>query len=309
MNDRKPKIAFVASGGAAKGAAHLGVLRAAEELGIDFDMFVGSSIGAVMAASVGQGLSVDTMVDSLRMPWQRRTKGPGLGYRTFFQVGPPAHWEGWRYLLSGVFGLERLEAYLRDSLPRNDFRRIEKEIYIVATDLDSTQRVIFGKGYEEHVPVSQAVAASCCIPVMFRPYKINGRYYIDGEIKRTMSADIAIERGADVLVVSNVYTPRQTPRGERSIAHRGPMEIGRQAMNILLHEKSLRGLDLYDRIYPNARIIFLEADIGHLGFFDMRDTKKIIRASYQEALKKLAGAKALGVFDGLDVTAATLRAV
>lgn len=309
MKDRKPKIAFVASGGAAKGAAHLGVLRAAEELGIEFDLFVGSSMGAVFAATVGQGLSVDKMVDALRLPWQRRDRGPGLGYGTFFQLGLPTHWEGWRYLASGVFGLERLEAYLRDTLPRNDFRRIEKEIYIVATDLDSTERVIFGRGYEEHVPLSQAVAASCCIPVMFRPVKIDGRYYIDGEIKRTMSADIAIERGADVLVVSNVYMPRQTPRGERSVAHQGAMKIGRQAVNILLHEKSLRGLDLYDRIYPNARIIFLEADIGHLGFFDMRETKNLMRASYQEAMKKLAGAKALGVFDSTEVASSRLRAL
>lgn len=309
MSHRKPKIAFVASGGAAKGAAHLGVIKAAEELGINFDLYVGSSMGAVMAASVSQGISVEHIVDSMRLPWSRRTRGPGLGYHTFFQLAPPQVWEGFRYLLSGVFSLDRLEAYLRDRLPKNDFRKIEKELYIVATDLDSTERVVFGRGYEEHVPVSQAVAASCCIPVLFRPYKINGRYYVDGEIKRTLSADLAIERGADVLVISNVYTPAITPRGERSIAHRGAMEIGRQAVNILLHEKSLRGLDLYDRIYPNARIIFLEAEIGHMGFFNMRETAKLMKASYLEALKKLAAAKALGVFEGHEVSSARLRAI
>jgi NTE family protein len=309
MKDRKPKIAFVASGGAAKGAAHLGVLRAADELGIPFDMYVGSSMGAVMAAMVGQGISVEKVVDSLRLPWGRRTRGPGLGYRTFFQVTPPSTWEGWRYFLSGIFSLDRLEAVLRDRLPKNDFRKIDKEIYVVATDLDSCERAVFGRGYEEHVPISQAVAASCAIPVMFRPYKINGRYYIDGEIKRTLSADLAIERGADVVIISNVYTPRITPRGERSVAHRGAMEIGRQAVNILLHEKSLRGLDLYDRIYPNARIIFLEAEIGHLGFFNMRETRRLLKASYLEAVKKLSAAKALGVFDGLDVPSAKLRAI
>jgi len=309
MTQRKPKVAFIGSGGAAKGVAHLGVLKAAEELGINFDMYVGSSMGAVMAASVGQGISVDKIVDSLRPPWLRRGRGPGLGYHTFFQLTPPSAWEGLRYMMSGVFSLDRLEAYLRDRLPKNDFRKIEKELYIVATDLDSTERVVFGRGYEEHVPVSQAVAASCCIPVLFRPYKINGRYYVDGEIKRTLSADIAIERGADVLVISNVYTPWVTPRGERSIAHRGAMEIGRQSINILLHEKSLRGLDLYDRIYPNARIIFLEAEIGHMGFFNMRETKKLLKASYVEAVKKLSAAKALGVFDGQEVSSARLRAI
>jgi NTE family protein len=309
MAGRQPKIAFVASGGAAKGIAHLGVLKAAEELGIGFDLYVGSSSGAVVCAAVSQGISVDRIVDSLRPGYLRRYRGGSLRYGTFFDLSLPRSWEGWRYLCSGIFQLDRLEAFLRDRLPKNDFRRVDKELYVVATDLDTTERVVFGKGYEEHVPISQAVCASCAIPVLFRPYKIDGHYYIDGEIKRTLSADIAIERGADVLVISNVYTPRVTPRGERSIAHRGPLQVGRQAVNILLHEKSLRGLDLYDRIYPNARILFLEAEIGHLGFFNLLEARKLLKASYVEALKKLAAAKALGVFDGQEVPQAKLRAI
>jgi NTE family protein len=309
MPERKPKIAFVASGGAAKGIAHLGVLKAAEELGIPFELYVGSSAGAVLCAAVSQGISVEKLVDALRPRWKRRFHGPSLGYRTFFELGLPPSWDGWGYLFSGFFSLGRLELYLRDRLPKNDFRRVDKELYVVGTDLDSTERVVFGRGYEEHVPISQACAASCAIPILFRPVKIDGHYYIDGEVKRTLSADIAIERGADVLIISNVYNPHITPKGERSMAHRGAFQVGRQAINILLHEKSLRGLDLYDRIYPNARIISISPDIGHIGFFNSFAGRKLLKASYVEAVKKLSAAKALGVFDGHEVPAAKLKAI
>jgi NTE family protein len=309
MKERKPRIAFVASGGAVKGLSHLGVLKAADELGIEFDLYVASSAGAVICSVVSQRVSVERVVDTLRLPWKRKYRGPGLGYRTFFDLSLPRTWEGWSYLFSGLFGLDRLEHYLRDRLPKNDFRKVEKELFVTATDLDSTERVVFGRGYEEHVPISQACAASCAIPVLFRPYKIDGRYFVDGEVKRTMSADIAIERGADVLVISNVYSPTITRPGERSMAHRGALEVGGQSLNILLHEKSLRGLDLYDRIYPNARIISIEPDIGRLGYFNLWQADRLLKAGYLEAMKKLSAARALGVFDGLDVPQHKLRAI
>src|SRR4051812_39839983 len=102
---RPPRIAFVGSGGAARGIAHLGVLRALEETGIQPTIFVGASAGAIVSATYGQGLSLDELTDSYRLPWRRRTRGPYLTEGAFF--GPPS----WRealdpgHLASGLFSL------------------------------------------------------------------------------------------------------------------------------------------------------------------------------------------------------------
>ena len=66
---------------------------------------------------------------------------------------------------------------------------------MTATDVDGRGRRVFGVGYDEHTPISQAVAASCCVPVLFRPYRIGDRFYVDGELVRTLSIDLAVEAG------------------------------------------------------------------------------------------------------------------
>lgn len=297
MMGRRPRVAFVSTGGAAKGLAHLGVLRAAEELGIHFDMFVGSSAGAVVSSFYGQGVALDRLVDSFRPPWRRRFSGPHLLGRTF--LGAPRLSDLWRpgYLASGLFSIVPFERYLREKLPQNDFRQIEKPIYVIATDLDSTERVVFGRGYVDDVPISQAVAASCCVPVLFRPYAIRDRYYIDGETKKTFSADIAIEQAADIIVISTVYTPLVRPASERSIAHYGMRAVVSQSINLALHEKSIRGLDLYKRLYPNVEIILIEPPIAHLGFLNSLRARDFLERGYREAFKQLAAAKSRGLFE------------
>ncbi|MEK6607113.1 MAG: patatin-like phospholipase family protein [Myxococcota bacterium] len=293
---KRPKVAFVATGGAAKGLAHLGVLRAAEELGLRFDMFVGSSSGALVSAFYGQGVALDRLVDSFRSPWKRRFAGPHLVGRTFAGAPRLADFANPGYLASGLFSIDPLERYLRERLPQNDFRKIDRSIYVVGIDLDSTDRVVFGRGYVEDVPVSQAVAASCCVPLLFRPYPINGRYYVDGETKKTFSADIAIEQAADVLVISNVYTPQIRKPGRKSIAFEGMRSVWNQTLNLVLHEKSLRGLDLYKKLYPEVQIVLIEPNIGHLGFLNRFRAREFVERGYREALKQLSAAQARGTF-------------
>jgi len=70
------KVAFAGSGGAARGLAHLGVLKACEEVGIVPTIFVGQSAGALVAATYGQDIPLDVLLDAYRLPWRRRHRGP-----------------------------------------------------------------------------------------------------------------------------------------------------------------------------------------------------------------------------------------
>ncbi|MEM9194675.1 MAG: patatin-like phospholipase family protein [Myxococcota bacterium] len=291
-----PKIAFVGSGGATKGVAHLGVLKAMEELGVEADVFVGASAGAIVGSFFAQGFTADQMVDWFRPFWLRQDPRAMKG-RYF--LGPPtaAQWRSPGYLLSGFLSIDRFERFLADRFPVNDFRRLERSLLVTAADVDGRGRTVFGKGYVENVPISEAVAASSCVPVMFRPYKVGDRYYIDGEVVRTLSIDLAVEAGADVVIISNVYRPHLTRQNRPSLVHKGGAAVARQALNIILSEKEKRGIDLIHRLYPHVTVLNVSGDLGRFPFTARRSARKLLTRGYREALRVLAAAKQRGVFE------------
>jgi NTE family protein len=291
------KIAFVGSGGAARGLAHLGVLKACEELGIVPEIFVGASSGALVSASYGQDIPLDVLLDGYRLPWRRRHHGPRLHVSTF--LGAPRLRDLFDpgYLVSGMFSIDKLERYLAKLMPINDFRRMSNPIFVTAVDVDSGQRVVFGPGYIENVPVSQAVAASCCVPGLFRPYRIGDRYYLDGEVQSTLSADLAVAAGATVVIVSNVYRPEQRPPHRRSIARLGVGGVMRQSLNVLISEKEQREIELLSRFYPGVTFLDIAPDIGGYAYLNRFAARGLVLRGYKTALRTLASAKERGVFE------------
>ncbi len=187
----------------------------------------------------------------------------------------------------------------------NDFRQLPNRVFVTAVDVDNGQRVVFGPGYEDSVPISQAVAASCCVPGMFRPYRIGGRYFLDGEVARTLSADLAVAAGANVVIISNIYRPEERPEHRRPIARRGAAAVLTQSLNILLTEKERRGVELLSKLYPNVTFLDIAPDIGHYSYLNRFAARPLILRGYRTALRALAHAKEQGVFGGapsLDVT-------
>lgn len=294
---KKPKVAFIGSGGAAKGVAHLGVLRAVEELGVDPDIYVGASAGAIVGAFASQGVRAEEMVDWFRYPWARRDKPGALRHRHFWGAPTREQWMSPGYLTSGLFSIDKFERFMAKQLRSNRFAGLDKTLLVTATDVDGRGRMVFGPGYEDRVAVSEAVAASCCVPVLFRPYRIGGRYYMDGELVRTLSVDLAAAAGADVVIISNVYRPFVTPTGADSLSHSGGISVARQALNIMLSEKEKRGIDLIHKLYPNLVILNVTADLGAFPFTRRGNAKELLRRGYREALRVLSSAKERGVFD------------
>jgi NTE family protein len=291
------KIAFVGTGGAARGLSHLGVLKACEELGIVPEIFVGTGAGALVGTTYGQDMPLDVLLDGYRLPWRRRHTGPRLRVSTF--LGAPRFRDLFDpgYLVSGMFSIDKLERYLAKHLPRNDFRRFPNPVFVTAVDVDRGQRVVFGPGYDEHIPASQAVAASCCMPGLFRPYRIGDRYFIDGEVARTLSADIAIAAGANVVIISNTHRPEEQKENARAIARRGVASVLTRSLNILLHEKERRGIELLSRLYPKVTFLDIAPDIGRYSYLNRFAAGPLILRGYRTALRVLAQAKELGVFE------------
>ena len=203
----RPRVAFVASGGAAKGVAHIGVLRAMEELAIEADICVGASSGALAGAFYCHGYSPGQMIDWFRPFWRRGLESPALKARYFLGLPNREQRRSLGYLASGLFSIDRVERFIHEQLPTDDFRDLDKHLMVTAADIDGRGRVVFGRGYREDIPISKAVAASLCAPLLFRPHRIDDRFYVDGEVVRTLSIDLAVEAGADVVIISNVYRP------------------------------------------------------------------------------------------------------
>jgi NTE family protein len=291
------KVAFVGSGGAARGLAHLGVLKACEELGLDPEIFVGTSSGALVGATYGQDIPLDVLLDAYRLPWRRRHRGPRLHLSSFLGLGPARDLLDPGYMLSGLLSAHKLERYLARFLPINDFRRLPNPVFVTAVDVDTGERVVFGPGHVEDVPISQAVAASCCVPGLFRPYRIDGRYFLDGEVARTLSADIAVAAGADVVIISNVYRPERPREGHRSLARRGPFGVLRQSLSVLLSEKERQGVELYGKLHPHVVFLDVAPEIGAYSYLNRFAVRSLVLRGYRTALRVLAAAKERGVFD------------
>jgi NTE family protein len=147
------------------------------------------------------------------------------------------------------------------------------------------------------VPVSQAVAASCSVPGIFRPYPIDGRYFLDGEVVRTLSADVAVEAGADIVIISNIYRPEIRAEREGSVARRGWPGVLSQSMSILLTEKERRGVDLLSRMYPRVTFLDIAPDIGMFGYLNRFAARSLVLRGYRTALRVLTDAKKRGVFE------------
>lgn len=116
---------------------------------------------------------------------------------------------------SGIFDNRSLEKYVRKNLERNhltnNFKALKKtrnrSLYIITTDLDTADRVVFGPDEKNDVTISEAVQASSALPMIFKPARLKGVDYVDGAVKRTTNMDVAIRKGADLVICYNPFRP------------------------------------------------------------------------------------------------------
>jgi len=195
------------------------------------------------------------------------------------------------YLPRGLFANDRIEGTVRNAFGKNQlpndfielYRRTGKALYIVAGDLDTAERVVFGYNQNNNLSISQAIQASTALPGFFRPARIQGVDYIDGGVRKTANLDVAVESGADLIICYNPFRPfhnkvitrysrekrKQVVEGHH-IADEGFISVLNQVFRILLHTRLIYGLDIYRRD-PRFKgdIILIEPTEYDYRFFDM----------------------------------------
>jgi len=219
--DTQPKTGLVLSGGAARGLAHIGVLKALEEHGVRIDAIAGTSMGAVIGGLYAAGYSVEELEKlALSLDWQqvlsddplrqdvpfRRKQDDRdflvkrkLSFRDDGSLGLPLG------VIQGqnlALLLERLLVHTSDT---RDFDRLPIPFRAVATDIANDKKVIFRSG---HLP--QAIRASMSIPAVFAPVEIEGRLLVDGGMVDNIPMDVARDMGVDRLIVVDIGSPLQS---------------------------------------------------------------------------------------------------
>ena len=181
----KPKIGLALGSGAARGLAHIGVLKALIEEGISIDMITGSSMGALVGACFARkGKIADLEEIVLKTDWRRLA-----------QLADP----NLALLFKGVIHGKKVKELLRTLIGDVEFKDLKIPLAVVATDVNTGEEIVIKTG-----SVIDAVRASISIPAIFMPVKFNDRFLIDGGIVNPVPVKVAKDMGAIFVIACNV---------------------------------------------------------------------------------------------------------
>jgi NTE family protein len=305
MPSKCDKTALVLAGGGLTGAVYeIGALRAIDDLLVDrtvndFDIYVGTSAGALIASGLANGLSPESMLQTfdgshpeLRSLERWHVFRPNN--REFLRralalprvlTGAWSHylrnlndmtvldliWSLTEALPSGMYDILALEQYVGRVLEgpglSNHFGDLARNLNIIATDLDTGERVVFGRAERSDVPISLAVAASSALPLLYQPVRVEDKECVDGGLRGTASLDVAIEQGATLVICINPLVPFDN-RNLDSIpflgadggylSEKGAQFVASQMLRILMHAGLHYHVKQLRRQHADVDIILIE---------------------------------------------------
>jgi NTE family protein len=306
---RRSKTALVLGGGGFTGGVYeIGALRALDLLSVNrtvnqFDVYVGTSAGAFVASMAANGVTPEEMMRVVNRQVPTPFRDIDLGtllrpnYVDFARSGVALPFKLARIarglvgqlgsisamdvvlglaeaLPSGMYSGSGIEDYVRAVLSdpdrTDDFRLLENELYLAATDLDTCERIVFGANDWDDVPISTAVRASTALPMVYKPVRVKDRELVDGGIVSTTNLDIAVEAGAKFVVVVNPLVPyvndfTKTESGllgdrVRHISDMGFPQIGYQSFKLLAYQRLHEMARQWEQRYPGVDIVLVEPE-------------------------------------------------
>jgi NTE family protein len=306
---KKPsKTALVLGGGGFTGGVYeIGALRALDLLAVNstvnnFDVYVGTSAGSFVASMLANGVSPEEMMQVINTQEETELedlqldKVLKLNYLGFLQKTmalPLRSMELARSIIrfrevsaidfgvamaenlpSGLYSGRGVNDYVAEALGdggrTNDFRLVDRELYLTATDLDTCERIVFGEPGWDDVPISKAVECSTALPIVYKPVDLKGRQFVDGGIRSTTNVDIAVEKGAKFIVVVNPLVPYindfektiPTMLGTRvrRVSDMGLPAIANQTFRLIAHARLHQAVEQWQEKYPGVDIILIEPE-------------------------------------------------
>lgn len=239
------------SGGGAKGFSHIGVLMAFERCGIKIDIMSGVSAGSIAGVLYAAGLR------------------PGDIIKCFTDASKFGDFTEWAIPKEGFLKLDRFAKLLDEWLPVKYLEDLRIPTIVCATDLDHGKSVGWSKG--EIVP---RVVASCSVPIVFNPKKINGVQYVDGGVLRNLPA-WAIRPYCKTLYGSNCSPLRPSTEGFKSI-----IDIAYRSYHLMNKANVPQDMRLCNHVIQVN-------DVSHVSIFDLTALQKGVMAGYEAAMRIL----------------------
>lgn len=337
----RPCIGLALAGGGPLGIIYeIGALLALEEAleGVEFnnlDVYVGVSAGAVVASGLANGFSaaklcrvfIRTESEAFPLDPQHFLRPAFRQYLESAQAVPRLLVEAlWRFannphdrsvhgaistlgraLPTGVLDNQYIEDFgskLFNSRGRtNDFRKLKHKLLIVATNLDTGEAVKFGSQGNDHIPISKAVKASTALPGVYPPVEIEGRYYVDGVLRKALHASAALAAGAKLLFCvnpivpfnANLAKPEEKKRYE-SLVEGGLPVVLSQDFHMLIHSRIKTTMAKYKTQYPDRDVVLFEPDSGdakmfYTNVFSFTNRRRICEHAYQTTRHDLLARK------------------
>ncbi len=261
----RPKVGLVLSGGGARGAAHVGVLKVLEDMRIPVDVITGASMGAVIGGLYAMGYDarhLEALIDEIdwtdkfdddpaRSSLSFRRKQDDRDFLVDFDIGVGAR--GLELPLGLVQGQKMNLLLKAQTLPVehiDDFDDLHIPFRAVATDVETGLPVALGDG-----DLATALRASMAVPGAFSPVEIGDRLLIDGGVSNNLPVDVAREMGADVLIVVDIQFPLLSRDELRSA-----LDITGQLLTILVNRESMAQLETLD-----ADDVVIVPELGRMG--------------------------------------------
>jgi NTE family protein len=284
---QRPKVALVLSGGGARGGAHIGVLKALQELHVPIDAIAGTSIGAVVGGFYVSGMTVQDMEELVEsLEWEtaflnatprklksfRRKRDDDL----FLVDLKPGLNDGEFELPSGVVQGQVIDMVLsRETLRASrvtDFDHLALPFRAVAGDLVTGEAVVLRSG-----SLARALRASMSIPAALTPIEIDGRLLVDGGIAMNLPVEVAQDMGVDVVIAVDISSGLLGRETLRSV-----LDVTEQLTNLLTRagvEEQRRRLGPQDILVTPT----FGEDLGSISFARMREA---IQAGYDAVMQR-----------------------
>jgi NTE family protein len=221
-----PKIALVLGGGAAKGFAHIGAIKALDAHGIRADLVVGTSAGSVVGALYAAGYN-------------------GFDLQRIALSMDEATVRDWVLPNRGFIRGQSLQKFVNDAVQNRPIEKLDRALAIVATDLQSGETVVFRQG-----DTGLAVRASSSVPGIFQPVKVGDREYVDGGLVSPVPVQVARDLGADIVIAVDISDKPQHRRLQDTI-------------DVLLQTFSIMGRAIAARELQTADVV-IAPDVSQL---------------------------------------------
>ncbi len=259
---RRARIALVLGGGALKGLAHVGALRALEEAGLRPALYAGSSIGALIAAAAAGGTPVAEL--------ERRARA--LRRRDLFRINHVAMVME-RMLARAIYLEDPLRALCDALVPEGTFDDLPHPLLVTTVDVEHGLPIVWGRPGLRAVRVRDAVYASCALPGFFPPGAVGARTCIDGGATDNLPVRYAAF-GVDALVAVDVGIA-EVPAGE-TVATQGFASVFMRAATLMMRERQQAALEGWD----GPPLLLVRPKVSHIGWFSFAHADELLQAGY-----------------------------